>query len=464
MFQLIDKQYVEATHETLLTVEFDAAVLPEARKKALKKLSREVKLPGFRPGRVPESVLVRRLGEQYIQEAIVDVLLDETYRSIIEKAEIEPYWGAEALVDVIETQPFRLRIQVELAPVVEIGDYNSIRVPYPELEVTEEEIDRQITALRERMALIEPVDRPLQWGDAVELEMLEVLQGEDVVFHQHDVRLLLNETSGLPEEAAKAMVGMTVGETREFDVVIPEGDTSAFSKLVGETLHFKVKVAQINSYTLPEADDAFASTLGPFTSLEEVRRVIEHELWHHKEDEAEQAYSKAVVDAVMAISNVRIPPTMVTNVLNDHIEKLRKEMREKQNITLEEVLRVQGLTVEKYMETMRPSVQRDIARYLVLREIYEREHLDDEGFEWMDVEEEEGVEAEDALYVELPEVTESLEAEAETDEEAAELEEEAWDEDEEAWEEEDEEEDDWYSITLNYLMDIASQEEDEESA
>lgn len=463
MFQLIDKQYVEATHETLLTVEFDAKVLPEARKKALKKLSREVKIPGFRPGRVPESVLVRRLGEQYIQEAIVDVLLDETYRSIIEKAEIEPYWGAQASVDVIETEPLRLRLQVELAPVVEIGDYNSIRVPYPELEVTEEEIDRQINALRERMALIEPVDRPLQWGDVVELDILEVLQGEDVVFHQHEVRLLLNETSGLPEEAAKAMVGMTVGETREFDVVIPEGDTSVFSKLVGQTLHFKVTVAQINSYTLPEADDAFASTLGPFTSIEEVRRVIEHELWHRKEDEAERAYSQAVLDAVMAISSVRIPKTLVTNALNDHVEKLRKELREK-DITLEEVLRVQGLTVEKYMDTMRPNVQRDIARYLVLREIYEQEHLDDEGFEWMDVEEEEeGVEAEDALYVELPEVTESLEAEAETNEEAAELEEEAWDEDEEAWEE-DEEEDDWYSITLNYLMDIASQEEDEETA
>jgi len=459
VFQLIEKQPLEETHEVLLTVEFEPQAVSTVREKTLKRLAREVRLPGFRPGRIPENVLVRRFGEAYIQEAMVDDLLDESYITILEKAEVTPYSQAQTDVSLLSTDPFRVQLRIELSPVVEVGDYQSLRVPYPEVSVTEEEIQEELEELRRRMAQIEPVERPAERGDALVIEHLEIRDGDEVLYHNHDVRLLLDEeTSGLPASVIEAMVGMSAGDSKEFKVVIPEGDTSSFANLAGHELDFEVVVSQVNSYTLPELDDAFASTLGPFTSLDEVRRVIEHQLFDHKSEEVDRAYQNAVLDALMPLCQVKIPPTMLAQLEKDRLESVREQLR-KQGTSLEQVLRAQGMTLEQYLEEQRPALREDLARMLVLRKIYDQENLaEEEDWDWEPITDEEELEVEAAEVTEDEALAEAEEATTEGEEEA--LAEENWEEDED-WEEEDEEEEEesWYDVAINYLMDIAAQED-----
>ncbi len=215
----------------------------------------------------------------------MDDLLDASYLDILTKAEVLPYPEAQTDVNLLSTVPFRVSLRVELAPVVELGDYQSLRVPYPEITVTDEEVQNELEYLRRRMAVVEPAGRPAERGDAIVCDHLEIRHGEEVIYHNHGVRLLLEEdTSGLPAAVIDAFVGMNPGESKEFDVVVPEGDSSSFASLAGETLYFEVVVSEVNTYTLPDLDDAFASTVGPYTTLDEVRAAITNYLMSEKRE------------------------------------------------------------------------------------------------------------------------------------------------------------------------------------
>ncbi len=457
MFQLVEKKPLEETHEVLLTVEFESQALADVRAKTLSRLAREVKLPGFRPGRIPEHVLVRRLGEAYIQEAMVDDLLDASYVDILKQAEVLPYQEAQTDVNLVSTDPFRVQLRIELSPQVRVGDYHTLRVPYPEVTVTEEEVQEELEALRRRTAVVEPVERPAARGDALVIEHLEIRDGDEVLYHNHDVRLLLDEeSSGLPAGVIDAIVGMNAGESKAFKVAIPEGDTSSFAHLAGHELDFEVVLAKVNSYTLPDLDDAFASTLGPFTSLAELRGVIERQLMEYKHQEAEKDYEKAVLDALMPLCEVKIPPTMLAKAEKQNLEAMRKDLRE-QGIALEDVLRAQGMTLDQFLAERRQALKEDLARFLVLRNIYEQEKLDEESWEWETTgDEDESLEVVEPETLDLEMEGEEVGASAALSEDEIEAEEGDWDEDED-WDEEEEE--NWYDVTINYLMDIASQED-----
>ena len=157
-------------HQVKLTVEVEPKPFEDAKQRAARKLARQVKIPGFRPGKAPYPVIVRHLGEAAILEEAIEILVDDIYPQAIKEAEIVPY-GPGALEKIVQMDPPVFEFVVPLKAVVEVGDYLSIRLPYDLPEITDDKVEEIITSLQDRQALIEPVERPAHEGDLLRVQV-----------------------------------------------------------------------------------------------------------------------------------------------------------------------------------------------------------------------------------------------------------------------------------------------------
>ncbi len=178
----IEKQITE-DHQARLTVELEPQNLEEAKHRAARKISQKVKIPGFRPGKAPYPVVLRTVGEASILDEAMDILVNEKYPKIIEESGIQPY-GPGTLENIQKLDPPTLEFLVPLEAEVTLSDYHKIRFPYELKSVTDEEVDHTIEELQDRMAILEPVDRPAQEADQVfvhlSAERKEVKEGQSL--------------------------------------------------------------------------------------------------------------------------------------------------------------------------------------------------------------------------------------------------------------------------------------------
>jgi trigger factor len=174
----IERQDLE-NRQVELQIEVAPDQLQSAMHAAARRLSRGTKIPGFRPGKAPYEVIVGKFGEEVIFEEALERLGQEIYRDALEEAEIEPY-APGSLEEVIREDPLKLRYTVPLAPDVDLGEYREIRIPFEEAEVTDEAYEDAIEEIRQRQALIEPVERPAEETDLVIIDLSgELLDPDD---------------------------------------------------------------------------------------------------------------------------------------------------------------------------------------------------------------------------------------------------------------------------------------------
>ena len=161
----IDKQFQE-DHQVKITVEVEPEQMESMKRRSARKIARRVKIPGFRPGKAPYAVIVRQVGEAAIIEDALELLVNDIYPKVIEEADINPY-GPGSLENVGSLDPPTLEFVVPLEAEVVLGDYRSLRRPYEPEPVKDEDIQDVLDNIRERQAVIEPVERAAEEGDLV---------------------------------------------------------------------------------------------------------------------------------------------------------------------------------------------------------------------------------------------------------------------------------------------------------
>src|SRR6266536_1725586 len=167
------------SHEALITINIPDDVVARARRDVARKLSKQLRIAGFRPGMAPINVVVGAVGQQAFANELADELGSKDYAQAIEEAKVEPY-GPGQLEDVKES-PTRLVVRVPLEPQVDLKDYKSIRVPFIPPTVSPEEIETQLQYIREENAVVELAERPAQVGDLVEADVEVTADGKDVM-------------------------------------------------------------------------------------------------------------------------------------------------------------------------------------------------------------------------------------------------------------------------------------------
>lgn len=364
-----------------LRIEIDDERVERAKDSAYRRLASKVKIPGFRPGKVPRPILERHLGEGALLQEALDRLMPEVYREALDQEGIEPVDRAEYELEA--ESPLVAKFTVPVRPSVELGDYASLRLDREPVAVEAERVQEQLEMLRHRYATYEPVERPVAWGDILRADVHGTVDGATLVREEDaQFRILEGQVVSLPG-FAEALVGHAKGAAFEFEVTVPEDAPD--QRWRGKPARYRVHVKEIKEERLPELDDEFARQVGEgFASLDALRSRIEDDLRRALEDAEEHRYHDRILDTLLERSTLEYPPVLVErevdHLLEDETGAARSGGRDGRE-ALERYLQRLGKSEEEVRQELRPIAERRIHRSLVLSQVTEAEHIEVTGAE-----------------------------------------------------------------------------------
>jgi trigger factor len=385
----IETQITE-DHQSLLKVEVDADTVQEAQQRAARKIAQRARIPGFRPGKAPYSVILRTFGPEAVFEQAVELLVDEVYPKAVEESEIKTA-GPGSLENIISKDPLVLEFKAPLAPEVELGDYASIRRPYEPKTIEEADVDRAIEELRDSQAVLEPVERPVGFGDVVTVK----LSANRLSVEEDKNPVLINERSmpitvkgaaaadvlpadGEPDEwpfpgFSLNLVGMSAGE--EKSILYTYDQESGFTSLRGTEAEFHVSVEEVKSRTLPDVDDDFAVSMGAeYPDVAALRSAVREALERQSMEIYNQEYDQAVIAEAVQGAVFKFAPQTLDEEVHSALHDLEARL-EQQGIEMEMYLKVRKLTPEKLEEELRPQAEERLKQTLLLFKLAEVENI-----------------------------------------------------------------------------------------
>ncbi|MBN1486794.1 MAG: trigger factor [Anaerolineae bacterium] len=371
MFE-VNKELLES-HEALLTVTVDEETFNKSMRKAARAVSREVMIPGFRKGKAPYTVVVQRVGEEFIREQAAEDYINNIYAKVIDEAEVAPY--DSGAIEDISFEPLTYKIRIPLSPEVDLGDYKSLRVDYESPTVTDADIERALENIRQHEAILDPVERPAELGDQVYLTVKGMVEGANEVFiDEEDLKLVLRDGSdnvliGFDE----AIVGLELEEETTFTLPIP--DDFEVEAWHGDNVTFEVKVSQIYERTLPELDDALASTVGAYETLDELKEALYQQMSEYKTRQVKEEYQERVLMALTEQSQVLYPPIALEQEIDDILKEMKERFKHENNMELEDALSLQGITAEAFREQLKPQAVIRLERGLVIGKLMLEEKI-----------------------------------------------------------------------------------------
>jgi trigger factor len=341
-----------------LKVDVPREEMRHALEHATSDLAGSVKIPGFRKGKVPPQVLRARLGHERLLTEAVESHIGGWFWNAAASTHIRPIAQPEYDYDLPESEEdnFSFTATVDVQPKPELADWTEIEVPYADPEIPSELVDQEIDALRKSVADLAPVEgRPAQTGDVVIVDAVEE-SGEA----QRDLVLELG-TGRILEEVERALIGASVGETREIEYPLPEDKRRTV----------RVTVKEIKEKVLPPPDDELARAASEFETLEELRRELEADLREQLEDELDAAFRAEAIDRLIDASQASASGPLVEARARELLNGLGRSL-DRRGISADLYLQLTGQTPEQLAESVRTEAARSVARELVLEAAAEK--------------------------------------------------------------------------------------------
>lgn len=363
---------IQDNHEAKLVVEFDRDKFEGYKRRAARKISERGKIPGFRPGKAPYEIVVRNYGEEAIVEQAVDFLIDEEYSNILKEAGVEP--GAAGTLESIDSlQPPKFTFTVPLAPEVDLGDYLSIRLPYEWSAPDEKEVDAALEDLRQRYATTETVDRPVEVGDYVLVEVKSETEGLNRTGFAVWVRQEGSDAEWPYNGFSGELIGLKAGESKKIQHKLPTDWEAA--ELQGREVELEVTVKTVRGVILPDLDDDFAKRTGMGETLDALREAMTEDVQERSKAEYDDKYFEELIEKVKAGATIKYHPSLLKDESEHVLEKFANRLS-LEGMDLETYVRLRNTTREKLIEEeITPIMQPRLERFLLLDEVIRRERI-----------------------------------------------------------------------------------------
>lgn len=360
-------------------VRVDAEVQPsevESRiNAAARSLGRDLKMPGFRKGKVPPPIVIQRVGRLTVLDEAVRTALGRWYTQAIDAADIVTVGDPDIdLGDLpAEGEPLKFSIEIGVRPVATLGTYKGVKVERREAAARDEDIDTEVEALRERQAKLEPVERGAAEGDHLVMDFLGSI--DDVPFEGGEGRDQMIELGSgrLIPGFEEQLVGMSAGEERTITVTFP--DDYQAEHLAGQDAQFEITVKDVREKQLPELDDDFASDAAGFDTLDELREDIATRMKESDAERIEGEYREAVLDAVAAEAKVEVPDALIDARAKELWERMIHSLSH-QGITKELYLQMSGREEAEIIAEARPDAEQALRREAVIAAVVEAESIE----------------------------------------------------------------------------------------
>ncbi len=357
-------------------VEVPAADVDRGVQRAARALAREMRMPGFRKGKAPPSLVIQRLGYGPVLEEAIREALPEWYERALLSSGIAPI--GDPGIEIVSTpegegEPLGFKFEIGVRPQAKLGEYKGLEVGRAEPEAPSEIVDRELERMREGFARLEPVERSATMGDALLIDFEGFVDGKP--FEGGTATDYLLELGGnqLIEGFEEQLVAAAAGETRQVEVAFPE-DYRA-EQLAGEDAVFKVEVKEVREKVLPDLDDDFASEASELDTLAELRADIGERVAKAMEERTEQDFRIAAVDAAADTATVELPDDLIEARASERWERVERQLASR-GMSPDAYLQMQGKTREEVLEESRPDVERELRREAVLAAIAEAEDIE----------------------------------------------------------------------------------------
>lgn len=377
------EKIIQDDHQAKLIVEVEPEQMEASKRRAARRLSERGKIPGFRPGKAPYPIVVRHYGEQVIVEEALDLLVDEIYPKVLEEAQVEPV-GPGTLESIDNLEPPKLTFRVPLMPEVDLGDYRSIRLPYQWTAPDNQEVEAALQNLRMMYATTEPVEREIQLGDYVLVDIKashskprEGDQDRSVALSRQGFALVIREEEKEDEWPfpgfGKELLGLKAGESKTIKHKYPKDDQD--EALRGETITFEVTVKAVRGVILPELDDEFAKMTGVAENLDGLRQFVTQDLESRSQAEYDDKYFEELIEKIKEGATIKYAPYSLDHETEHVLSDLQQRLAQ-QGLDLDTYLKMRNLTREQFIEEeVRPVAKKRLERSLILDEIIRRENI-----------------------------------------------------------------------------------------
>lgn len=355
-----------------LLIEAEPSELAPLYEETVKRLAREVNIPGFRKGKVPRTVLESRVGKETLREEVLRDALPALYAKAAEAESLRPVALPDIEVNSYEEgQPLTFTATVEVRPEIRLPEYRGIEVQRPVGQPTDEEVSEQLDRLRERFGTLEPVARNATKADYVTIDLQgyrHEVQIEEV--SAHDLVYEVGSGAFVPQ-LDEELEDKRAGDILKFNAVLPEG-TGTYA---GEEVSFSVIVKEVQAKRLPSLDDDFAKTASEFDTLEELREEIRQRLAVLKAAESDAEVRSRVLEDLIDRCDLPLPEAMVEAETGARLTRLVRDL-ERAGLTLEKYLEGTNTSRDELVSIYRTAAEKAVSADLVLEALAETEGIE----------------------------------------------------------------------------------------
>lgn len=365
------KKVATNTYEVEIHIEKD--VFEAEVNKVYRKNVGKMTIPGFRRGKAPKSMIEKMYGKGVFYEEAIDNLLPELYSEAIAEAKLDVIDRPEIELVSTDDDGVVLKATVTVKPTVKVSEYKGLTAERPEITVTEEEITREIDAVRNRNARVLTVeDRPAAEGDEAIIDFEGFLDGvpfEGGKGEKHPLELGSHSfIPGFEEQ----IVGHSVGESFDIDVTFPE-DYGAES-LAGKAVVFKITLHELKKTELPELDDEFVKDVSEFDTVDEYKASIAKKIEDRKNASADNEVEKQLIDKLLANMTCELPACMTEQEIDRYVDDYDYRLRS-QGASLDMYYQYTGSTLEKLRESFKEDAERQVRTRLALDRVAKTEKI-----------------------------------------------------------------------------------------
>jgi trigger factor len=346
-----------------LTVEVPFEELKPSLDKAYKTIAQQINVPGFRRGKVPPMVIDRQVGRGAVLEQAINDVLPQKYMEAMQEHDLQPLAQPEIEVTRIDdNEALEFTAEVDVKPEITIPDYSGLSAEVDDIEVSDDDVQEQIEALRERFGTLVDVDRPAEDGDFVVIDLVATQDGEPVEGAEVSGMNYRVGRGGMLEGLDEALAGMSAGDDTTFTSQLVGGD------LVGQDVQVQVRVSQVQAQELPEFDDDFAQLASEFDTAEELTRDVQTRLGNGKRLEQAAAARDAILEKLLELVEIPLPETVVADELTERRSNVEQQLAYA-GIPLEKYLEDEGQTQEEFEAELERRVRDSVAAQFLLDEI-----------------------------------------------------------------------------------------------
>ncbi len=352
-----------------VSVQVEAGEFEEAVNAAFKKIAKEVRIPGFRPGKAPRKILETRFGPAVGREQALQDSLPEYYSAAVIEHDVDVIAPPE--IDITggqETGDVEFDAVVEVRPSVQVPGYGGLSVVLDRPTVDEEALDAQIDRMRELDSTLVEVDRPIQDGDTVTIDVAGTLDGEPQAGLTADDYSYTVGSGAITPEVDEQLVGAKAGATLTFDATHPDPDETG-------QLRFEIAVKVVKERVLPEATDEWAAEASEFATVAELRASLADRMSKVRKAQAQMALREKVGEALAGLVTDELPEALVNHEMQDRLQDLAMRLQA-QGMQLEQYLAMSGADPESFSQELRETATSGVKVDLALRAVAEAEAIE----------------------------------------------------------------------------------------